>query len=522
METPTMTPNELFHILRRRKWSLVIPLVSIFLVAVIVALALPPVYKATTTILIEQQDVPAEFVKATVSTYAEQQMQIINQRIMSSTRLLEIINRFNLYPELRDTIMTEEIIARMREDIKLEPISINVVDPRTGRATAATIAFTISYEGKSVPEKVLQVDNVLASLFLEENVQERERQATEVSKFLEDEMTKVKTDLEKIDDKIARFKESHVNDLPELMQINMQSIHDIERNIDTLNSQLSQLKEKEGYLKTQLATVPPEFKETDRKRLEELNVRLVNLKNQFSEEHPDVIQTKAEIAEIEKRLKQASSAGAPKMRPDNPAYITLAAQLSSVQSEIGSVHAQMRDLKTRLEGYKRRIELSPQVESEYKVLLMERGNTQAKYDDLMRKFMESKVSQGLEKEQKGERFTIIDPARLPEKPSKPNRLAIMLIGLVLGLGGGISSVAVKEYTDTSVRNAELLTLITSFPVLASIPNILSDKDLARSKGWWKWGIIAVLTVLILGIIIFHFTVMNLDVFWLKLIQRIGI
>jgi uncharacterized protein involved in exopolysaccharide biosynthesis len=306
------------------------------------------------------------------------------------------------------------------------------------------------------------------------------------------------------------------------MQINMQSIHDIERNIDTLNSQLSQLKEKEGYLKTQLATVPPEFKETDRKRLEELNVRLVNLKNQFSEEHPDVIQTKAEIAEIEKRLKQASSAGAPKMRPDNPAYITLAAQLSSVQSEIGSVHAQMRDLKTRLEGYKRRIELSPQVESEYKVLLMERGNTQAKYDDLMRKFMESKVSQGLEKEQKGERFTIIDPARLPEKPSKPNRLAIMLIGLVLGLGGGIGSVAVKEYTDTSVRNAELLTLITSFPVLASIPNILSDKDLARSKGWWKWGIIAVLTVLILGIIIFHFTVMNLDVFWLKLIQRIGI
>ena len=193
-----------------------------------------------------------------------------------------------------------------------------------------------------------------------------------------------------------------------------------------------------------------------------------------------------------------------------------------MQSEIGSVHAQMRDLKTRLEDYKRRIELTPQVESEYKALLMERGNTQAKYDDLMRKFMESKVSQGLEKEQKGERFTIIDPARLPEKPSKPNRLAIMLIGLVLGLGGGIGSVAVKEYTDTSVRNAELLTLITSFPVLVSIPNILSDKDLARAKGWRKWGIIAALTVLILGIIIFHFTVMNLDVFWLKLIQRIGI
>ena len=514
MDTPTMAPQDYLAIIKRRKWMFILPLAAIILISTVVAMVLPPVYKSTTTILIEQQDVPAEFVKAAVSTYAEQQLQIINQRIMSSIKLLEIIKRFSLYPALQDTLMTEEIIARMRGDINLEPISVNVVDPKTGRPTEATIAFSLSYNSNN-PEKALQVANVLASLFLEENVQARERQASEVSSFLESETSKVKADLEKIDASIAQFKEKHGNDLPELLQVNMQSLMDIERNIDTLNNQLSQLKDNEVYLKTQLAGIPPEFKETDKQRLNELNIKLVNLKNQFSEEHPDVIKTKSEIADLEKRIKSSTS-GALKPRPDNPAFITLSAQLSSKQSEIQSVNAQIRDLKLRLSDYKGRIVTSPQVESEYKALIMERNNTQAKYDDLMRKFMEARVSQGLEKEQKGERFTIIDPARLPEKPFKPNRLAIMLIGLVLGLGAGVGTAAFKEYSDTSVSNAGMLLLATAFPVLASIPVIVIQKELKQSKARWIIFILAGIVALVLGLILFHFFVMDLGIFWIRL------
>lgn len=518
MDTSTIIPQDYLAILKRRQWMLIIPFACVFGTAVIVALALPPVYKSTTTILIEQQDVPADFVKATVSTYAEQQLQIINQRIMSTPKLLGVIQRFNLYPDLRDTVMTEEVIARMRADIKLEPVSINVVDPKTGRPTAATIAFTLSYDGRN-PEKVLQVANVLASLFLEENVQQRERQASEVSRFLETESDKVKADLDRIDATIARFKKEHVNDLPELLQVNMQSMMDIERNIDTANNQLAQLREKEGYLKTQLASTPPEFKETDKQRLNELNVRLVNLKNQFSDEHPDVIKTKAEIAELEKRIKANPSR---QLRPDNPAYITLAAQLASTQAEIQSVNAQVRDLKLRLSEYKGRLITSPQVESEYKSLIMERDNTQAKYDDLMRKFMEAKVSQGLEKEQKGERFTIIDPARLPEKPYKPNRLAIMLIGLVLGLGAGIGAAATQEYTDTSIKNAGMLSRATSFPVLASIPVILTPKELQQAHSRRLLFLAGGIAALVLTLIVVHFLVTDLGVFTARLGRWIGI
>jgi polysaccharide biosynthesis transport protein len=519
METPIMAPQDYLAIVKRRKWMLILPLAAIILASTLVALVLPPIYKSTTTILIEQQDVPAEFVKAAVSTYAEQQLQIINQRIMSSIKLLEIIKRFNLYTDLQDTLMTEEIIARMRGDIKLEPISVNVVDPKTGRPTEATIAFSLSYDSNN-PEKALQVANVLASLFLEENAQARERKASEVSRFLESETSKVKADLDKIDASIAQFKEKHVNDLPELLQVNMQSVMDVERNIDTLNNQLSQLKDKEGYLKTQLAGIPPEFKEADKQRLNELNIQLVNLKNKFSEEHPDVIKTKSEIADIEKRLKVSNSA-ANKQRPDNPAYITLSAQLSSTQSEIQSINSQINDLKQRLSEYKGRIVTSPQVESEYKALIMERNNTQAKHDDLMRKFMEAKVSQGLEKEQKGERFTIIDPARLPEKPYKPNRMAIMLIGLVLGLGAGVGTAAVREYTDTSPRSASMLSLATAMPVLAIIPMIITQKEIKRSKMKWIIFILAGIMALIIGLILFHFFVMDLGIFWIRMARWRG-
>jgi polysaccharide chain length determinant protein (PEP-CTERM system associated) len=523
MEAPVFVPSDLLAILKRRKWCLILPFAIISASVLVLALALPPIYKSTSTILIEQQDIPAEFVKATISTYADQQLQIINQRIMSTTRLLDIINRFDLYPDQRGKEPIEEMIVRMRSDITLEPISIDVVDPKTGRPTTATIAFTLSYEGKNDPQKVYQIANVLASLFLEENVRTREQQAGEVSKFLEAELGKVKSDLARIDADIARFKEKNIGGLPELIGVNMQSVNDIDRNIDTLSNQKAQLQEREVYLQTQLASTPAEFRETDRERLSELKVQLVNLRQRFSDEHPDVKKTKTEIAEIEKNLKAGE--GVPKEnmpRPDNPAYITLASQLSSVRSEMKSVESQIADLRQRGNKYKKLVSISPQVESSYKALAMERVNTQAKYDDLMRKLMEAKVSQGLEKEQKGERFTIIDPARLPEEPYKPNRMAIVLIGLVLSIGAGIGTAAVKEYSDGTVRSADLLAMVTSLPVLASIPHILTGRDIALRKTRLTAWIVGSAVVAIMVVAAFHFFVMDLDIFWAKLVRRMGI
>jgi polysaccharide chain length determinant protein (PEP-CTERM system associated) len=524
MEAMQMTPSEYFNIVKRRKWSLILPCLIVFIIGVMVAFALPSIYLSTSTILIEEQEIPAEYVMTTVTSYAEQRLQSINQRIMSTSRLMEVIQQFELYADLRDKWTTEEIVEKMREDTLLEPISTEIIDRRTGRPTSATIAFTLSYQGEN-PYKVQQVANVLVSLFLSENLQVREKQTQEASTFLEGEKAKVKVELTDIDAKIAAFKQAHMNELPEMLQINMQSLNNVESYMERANEQLRGLKEKKEYYQSQLANTEPNLKDEEliatRQRLEELKVQLVYLTQRFTEEYPDVKKTRAEIFEFEQRVKEAESAASDDL-PDNPAYITLAAQLAGTKTDIESVQRQLDEMAQNADVYRGRIAATPKVEEAYNALLLARTNTQAKFDDLMRKHMEARVAQGLEKEQKGERFTLIDPARLPEKPFKPNRLAIMLIGIVLGIGAGVGFAALREFSDDAVRDADHLKMATNFPVLAGIPEIITKKDMASRRMKriaWAAG---TLGIIIAGLVVFHYYVMDLNIFWAKLMRRLAI
>ena len=516
MEPSTMTMDDYFTIVRRRKWSLICPVIIVFLASAIVALALPSIYKSTSTILIEEQDIPANFVMTTVTSYAEQRLQSIHQRIVSFSRLFDLVNRFNLYPDLKDKWTDDEIVAKMREDIILEPITVEAADHRTRKPSAITIAFTLSYEGKN-PGTVHRVANILTSMFLEENLLVREKQAAETSTFLENEMEKVKADLSKLEAEMAVFKSAHVNELPELLQVNMQSLNNIENNIERLNEQLRSLREREGYFQSQLASIP---REVDQNHLAQLKAQLAYLSARYSDQYPDVIKTKAEISELENQRNNSTGSSVQTGNlPDNPAYITLAAQLSSIQAEIVSVKKQIKEANETANKYRTRIANTPKVEEAYKAIYIERNNTQAKYDDLMRKHMDARVAQGLEKEQKGERFTLIDPARLPEKPYKPNRMAIMLIGFVLSIGAGVGWASLKEFNDQSIRDSDTLTRATSFPVLAVIPEILTKQDTRQISNKRLLMISATVLIVIAGVTAFHYLVMDLNVFWAKLMRK---
>jgi polysaccharide chain length determinant protein (PEP-CTERM system associated) len=455
----------------------------------------------------------------TVTSYAEERLQTINQRVMSSTKLLEIINRFNLYADLKEKWTTEEIVDRMRKQIKFETISANIIDRRTGNPTAATIAFSLAYEGKE-PAVVQQIANVLASLYLEENLRVREQQTTGASKFLEDEMKSVQASLAGLDAKLAVFKQKNLNSLPELSQTNLQELDRTEREIDQMNDRLRTLKQQEGYLQTQLASIPSDSATSDKTRLQELRVKLVELKSRYSDEYPDVKKTKSDVATLEKQLRASGHENLSK--PDNPAYVTLSSQLTSTQAEIDSVKRQVAMLQNKKDGYRGRIEASPRVEEGYRTILSERNNMQAKYDDLMKKYMEAKVAHGMEKEQMGERFTLIDAAKLPEKPVSPNIPAILLIGLILGIGAGAGVASLQEYNDQSVRGFDELARVTGFPVLASIPEIINQEDISARKKTFRKVAAGVGIAVIAGLLIFHFFVMDLDVFWARLMRRMGI
>jgi polysaccharide chain length determinant protein (PEP-CTERM system associated) len=529
MEDDVKTVNDYIGILKRRKWAFLLPVVIIFIIGLVAALAWPRTYRSTSTILIEEQELPREFVLTTVTGYADQRLQSINQRIMSTTRLLDIINQFNLYADLRKRMTTEEVVEIMRKDIKFETISSDVMNSKgTTRATASsvpvTIAFTLAYDGRN-PQVVQQVANVLASLYLEENLKTRERQSAGASRFLVEEAQVVQRSLAGLDARIAVFKAKNINAVPELQQVNYQGLDRAERDLDQFKDQLKSMKEKEQYLQTQLASIPTESTDQDRSLLKDLKAKLVQLENRYSDDYPDVKKTRMDIAVLEKRIALLPPKGqaSPKKgltsvadQPNNPSYVALASQLSGVQSDIEAAKRQIAELEKRREDYVRRTEAAPRVEETYKTLMAERTNTETKYQDLMKRVMEAKVSQGLEKEQMGEKFTLIDPARLPEKPEKPNVPAVLLIGLFLGIGAGVGNVSLKEAGDQSARSAGQLAGATGYPVLAAIPRIITQVDRRRGRVRRRRILIAVGVAVAAVVLLFHFFVMDLDVAWARL------
>ena len=516
MDEPTISPHDIITIIKRRKWNLFLPLILVFTITTAIAFLIPSYYKSTSTILIENQEIPSDFVMATVTSFAEQRLQMINQRVMSTKKLIELIDQFNLYADLRKKWTVEEIMEKMKEDIHMETISTEVIDRRTGRPTTATIAFTLSYLGKD-PGTVQKVTDALTSFFLKENLQVRERQTQEATSFLEEEMKKVKSYLEELDIQLSDFKKQHSNELPEMLSVNLQGLNNTEMMFSRLTEQLRNSKEREEYLQTQLSGITAEMKDDlDQKRIEDLKMNLISLRTRFSDEYPDVVKLKAEIDGLEKQ-KGASD----KKIPDNPTYITIASQLAGIQSEISSIKRQVDEVEKTRKDYQQRIEKTHSIEGSYNALITEQNNSKMKYDDLMRKDMEAKMAHGLEKEQKGERFTLIDPARLPEKPFKPNRLAIILIGLVLGLGAGIGFASLMEFSDDSIRDTNMLSQATSFPVLAVIPEIITQKDRSKKIKRQIACTISIFGTFIISLSIFHFFFMDLNVFWARLIRRIA-
>ena len=351
MEEEAKTVHDYLVVLKRRKKSLILPALIVICIAFIVALAYPREYRSMATILVEEQELPVDFVRTTVTGYAEQRLQTLNQRIMSSVKLIEIINRFNLYEDLRKKLTMEEILDIMRRNIKFGTISADVVDPRRGGpASPITIAFTLSYDGRS-PQVVQQVTGALSSLFLEENLKIREERSLGASKFLGEETVTAQKQLADLDAKIARYKEKHTTELPELLQVNLSSLDRIDSQIVMLKQQMTTLKEKEGFYRAQLATIPTDTASQDRMLLKELRAKLTQLQSRFSDKHPDVKKTNAEIAELKKRLSisestQGAGAGglkttfSPLDQPDNPAYVNLASQLVSTEAEMETLRRQ--------------------------------------------------------------------------------------------------------------------------------------------------------------------------------------
>jgi len=583
-QQPTQLADYLV-ILRRRKAVILLTTAVLFLGALVLAYSLPVIYSSSATILVEGQEIPEQFVATTVVSALEERVQGITLRVLTHDNLWNIAEKLQLYPEDRGIASPEAIVKRIRNDTRVEIVNYQAGGAEPGKHAISTLALTMTFESDS-PLLAQQTAAELTTLFLRENRSVRSARAAEVADFLRKESEKLRLEISALESELATFKQKHVDELPELADLNLRLHEQTEANLGRTHQKIRSLEDRMLTLNAQLATTDP-YKDvfTDAgKRLqtggERLNVllaeylrlssnyaqdhpdivklrreiealegqvggrhgvvelvtklkisreRLSDARRKYSEQHPDVNKLRLSVAGLERQLRQIDlqhigeqPAVRPAVRPDNPTYVTLQTQLNTVIANLKAENEKALQLSGKLADYESRLAQTPAVEREYLVLTRDYDNAVKKYNDLRAKHLEAELGIELEKGAKGERLTLVEPARLPSKPDKPNRRAIVALGFVLGVFGGLGNASLLEYFDSTVRGARSILNIFEAPPLAIIPYINNQEDIRRRRRRLLVIIAGCLALPLLVLAIVHLWLMPLSEMWLLIIEKPGL
>ena len=470
----------------RRKWLAVLVFAVPFVAAVSLIYSLPAFYRSTAVVLVDRQQVPEAFVRPTVTSELEIRLNTISQEILSRARLEALIARFGLYPGLRKEGQNEELVERMRRDIKLE---LRLSDGR-GERHSATTAFALSYRGPD-PQTVALVTNTLASFYIEENLKVRERQATGTSEFLKVQLAETRKRLDDLEARVSEFRRRNLGELPQQMQANMAALENLYTQLRMVNDNQVRMAERRDSLTALLAEAAssPQASsapEPRAVRLSRLRQELAGARARYTEEHPTVVRLKAEIAATGREpTEPADDVTVAASASSNPYVLRLRENLSAIESETRIVKGEEQRLRAVIATYQSRVENTPKREQEFLEVSRDYETTKQLYESLSKRHGEAQLAESMEQRQKGEQFRILDPAVSSQTPAAPNRLRLFIVSLVLSLGLAGGALMVAEMLDTSFHSVNELRAFSIVPVLVSIPRIVTDADRHRQQRWFR-------------------------------------
>ena len=484
-EPVSVTIRDYWAIIVRRRLIVISTLVVSLLIAGVLCLVLPKSYRSSTLILIEDAKIPEDYVKGLVGGSVEERLTMLQQQVLSRTLLGQVVEEFKLYDGKDGPEGLDAVIEGMRKEIRVE-----TVGTVTNRGKTVE-AFTISFAHED-PMTAMKVTAKLASQYIDENLKVREQMVTGVSVFLEQELNSAKAALEAQEQAIGKFKTRHIGLLPEQMEANLRALDRLQSDLnatdDMLHKQTDKLsmieksiKEYEANGSTQAGPgAAPGQTSMDPLlvRLRELEKNLTTLTAEYKETYPDIVQTKQEIAGLKRQL--AVKYGDPSEEKDADAAKTfdpylreLMRQRNEARLEVSSLKEHRTKLAEHIREFENRVEQTPSREQELMILVRDYQNMQKNYQALLDKRLNAHVAENLEKRQKGEQFRVLDPANLPNKPDKPNRLLIMLWGLLGGCGLGFGVAVGMEQLNPTFKRREEVEMLPGIRVLAAIPNFLS-------------------------------------------------
>lgn len=517
--------RDYLFILKRRALPLVSVFVGVFLLALAVALLYPPVYQLTGTIMVESQQISSDLVQAAVTSFAEERIEVIKQRVMTRENLLRIIDKYKLFDGLRKSSTPSDLIEEMRLRIAVDLVSANA--PGSQRANA-TIAFKISFEDRE-PEVAYKVANELVTLFLDENAKVRTERAAQTTEFLTQEADKLKVELEALENRIATYKQEHGNALPENMNMVMSSIQRTESELREVEREYKATQEELRFLNVELASAragigvgsAPGGALSPAQDLERTRAEYARLSSLYTPNHPDVRAAKRKIEQLEKSIASPEGGTSPVRTSGDPAVDRVEARIASARARAGVLGQQQGALRAKLNTMEREVMKAPQVERGLSSLMRDHQNAQKKYDEIRAKQMTAQVSENLEGDKKAERFTLLESPEMPDKPIKPNRKKMIVLGFFLALAASGGLVMVQENINGGVRGVEALESVTPVPILAAISYIQLDEEIAERKRLIKKALIVAAALFFLGLLALQIFYLSLDILFMKILSRLG-
>lgn len=491
---------------RRRHMHFLIPLLAGWILVWGLSWILPPRYKSTTQILVDEPAMSKNLIGVAVDQGLQARLQTMQQEILSRTRLLTIINAMHLYDGGRKPLTDDDKVAKMQKEITIQLTRDS--------QNAGVTGFKISYESHNA--RVAQaVTGQLAELFINENQRTLLQQSGDATKFLKTQLDVAREALVEQDAKVKNFKAAHIGALPSQAASNLQILGGLQGQLtaeqDALNNATQQraLHQTEiQQLQTNPAPAVPVGTPIDPNSVQAIDIQLAKLRDQlidltsrYTDSYPDVVKLKVQIAQVEKQRRAAVAAEKAKgeKSPESVTIAQLQAQLQSDNLEIQNRQQSIASLQARIGEYEARINAEPASEQELADLQRGYDQSQANYNDLLKKMQDSQMATNMEQMQQGERFQMLDPPSLPVKPDFPNRLEFCFFGLFAGLVCGAGSVAAFEFTDDRLHNEAEIGDILPVPVICEIPEVSNpvDEQLNKRKALIGWATAAAVAVVIL-------------------------
>ena len=485
MQTETTGQRELspadYIAIVRRRWILILALSLIGpVLAYGVSRFLPSRYKSQTLVLVEPPSVPSTIVPQIDVSSVSQRLASMKSQILSRSRLEPIIRQFGLYSDDVSRKSMDELVGRLQQVIDVTPVQ-PMTDTNSRELPGFYVSVTLD-NGRTAQA----VCTAITSMFIEENLGIQQQHSEQTTQFLSQQLTEAKADLDAQDSKLAGFKSRYIGSLPDDEQTNLNLLTGLTSQLDAASQALARAQQDKSFAESMLTQQIASWQasqgghnpETLEQQLVAMQTQLASLQARYTDDYPDVIKAKADVAALQKKIAESEST---KNTPEQaastkpavePAQITQwRAQVHTAEQLIAEKTREQEQIKQEIKLYQSRVQASPVVEQQYKELTRGYQTALDSYNDLLKKRDASAMSQSLNQQQQGEQFTVLDPANLPSEPTFPNRKMFAAGGLGGGLALGLGIAFLLELQDKSLKTERDVEFALRLPVLAMVPAI---------------------------------------------------